>query len=60
MCFFSLPTVISMSVTDIGEEAFAYCPLLNVIVNRGSYAERYCRENGVNHLYPDSLDWLKE
>lgn len=59
-CYDLCYAVVPDSVTDIGEEAFAYCPLLNVIVNRGSYAERYCRENGVNHLYPDSLDWLKE
>ena len=40
-------------VTAIGEEAFADCPLLTLTVTRGSYAERYCRDNGLAYAYAD-------
>ena len=40
-------------VAAIGEEAFADCPLLTLTVTRGSYAERYCRDNGLAYAYAD-------
>ncbi len=35
------------SVTAIGENAFDRCESLTVIVQAGSFAEQYCRENGI-------------
>ena len=46
--------VIPDSVTSIGEYAFACCPSLTVTVSRGSYAERYCAENGIRYIFPDA------
>lgn len=39
--------IIPKSVTKIGFGAFAICDLLNVYVEKGSYAESYCKENKV-------------
>lgn len=46
------------SVTSIGIYAFSECPNLTITVGRDSYAAEYCKENGLNYIYPDSLDWL--
>ena len=43
---------------SIGYGAFAGCPALRLTVPRDSYAAAYCERNGLNYLYPDSLDWL--
>ena len=43
--------VIPRSVVSIGLEAFSDCPKLTVTVERGSYAEQYCQENGLKYLY---------
>ena len=48
------------SVTSIGKDAFYKCPLLTLTVERDSYAERYCLENGLSYTFPDALDWLKD
>ncbi len=41
---------IPASVTSIGENAFCGCPEgMNAEVDRGSYAEQYCRKNGIEH-----------
>ena len=29
-------------------------------VGRGSYAEQYAVDNGINYMYPDSMDWLND
>ncbi len=47
------------SVTAIGDTyVFAECPNLTVTVGRDSYAEQYCKNNGIPYTYPDSNDWL--
>ena len=43
---------------SIGYGAFEGCPALRLTVPRDSYAAAYCERNGLNYLYPDSLDWL--
>jgi len=48
-------------VTGIGEDAFYHC-LKNAVftVVRDSWAAQWCKENGLNYTYTDSLDWLNE
>jgi len=46
------------SVTNIGGLAFLDCSSLTLTVNSGSYAQRYCEENGLEYTCPDALDWL--
>ena len=46
------------SVTAIGDRAFSNCSNLTLSVGRDSYAFQYCKENGLNYTYNDSLDWL--
>lgn len=41
---------LSGGVKYIGKNAFGACPRLIVYVRRGSFAERYCKENGVKFL----------
>ena len=56
------------SVTSIGECAFHDCPNLTITVTKDSYAEGYCKENGLNYIYtgeeepitPDYEDILYE
>lgn len=43
--------VIPKSVKFIGEYAFRKCDKLTVIVEKGSYAEKYCRENDVKYSF---------
>ncbi len=45
-------------VRAIGDDAFSECPNLTLTVVRDSYAARYCKENGLNYTYTESLDWL--
>lgn len=35
------------SVTSIGERAFSESPDLKITASRGSYAQKYCEENGI-------------
>ncbi len=51
---------IPASVTSIGKDAFTGCPLLTLTVERDSFAEQYCVENGLTYTFPDALDWLKD
>ena len=52
---------IPASVTSIGDEAFIECAeFLTITVEEGSYAEEYCKSNGIKFQYPDALDWLKD
>ena len=46
------------SVTEIGENAFAYCPNLTLTVPRNSYAAEYAKTNNIPYTYPDANDWL--
>ena len=48
------------SVTDIGADAFERHANLTLIVGRGSYAERYARENGLKYNYTDAAEWLAD
>lgn len=43
--------VIPKSVERIGEFAFRKCDRLTAVVERGSFAEEYCKDNGVNFRY---------
>ena len=52
-CYRLTEITIPESVTDIGAEAFAYCGSLTAVIVRGSYAEKYCIENGVPFVYQD-------
>ena len=47
------------SLTSIGDEAFDNCSdTLVFTVVRGSWAASWCKENGKEYTYTDSLDWL--
>ena len=50
--------IIPDSVTEIGENAFAYCPNLTLTVPRNSYAAEYAQANNIPYTYPDANDWL--
>ena len=50
---------IPASVKTIGENAFKECDNIKITVAKDSYAEKYCQENNINHMYEDSWDWLK-
>ena len=39
------------SLKEIGSDAFQSCPMAACFVKRGTYAEKYCRENGVRFAY---------
>lgn len=42
------------SVPEIGMRAFGDCPKLTVTVDKGSYAEKYCKENQIKFKYKES------
>ena len=46
--------IVPESVKKIGEECFAYSGDITVIVHKGSYAEKYCIENGIQYEAVDS------
>ena len=48
------------SVTSIDDGAFESGSALTLTVTRGSWAEKWCKENGMSYAYPDSLDWLNQ
>lgn len=41
-------------VEVIGDNAFSLCAALTAVVERGSYAEKYCKENGIKFVYKES------
>ena len=45
--------LIPASVTKIGEDAFKNCEKLTIFAPKGSYAETYARENGIQFLPVD-------
>lgn len=44
------------SVIAIGNEAFSGCDQVTLIVDRGSYAEQYAIDNGIEYTYADAPD----
>lgn len=51
---------IPSSVNFIGEEAFGsrYFNNMTIVVEEGSYAEKYVKTNKYNYSYPEITDWL--
>ncbi len=50
-CTGLLSITIPGSVKEIGKEVFDDCPNLIITVERGSYAEKYCDEKGIQFTY---------
>lgn len=49
--------ILPSSLTTIGNWAFESCPVsLNFTAVRGSWAESWCKENGKNYTYSNSID----
>ncbi len=58
-CSFLTSITLPNSLTTIGNWAFESCPVsLNFTVVRGSWAESWCKENGKNYTYSNSIDRL--
>lgn len=56
-CSFLTSITLPDSLTTIGNWAFESCPVsLNFTVVRGSWAESWCKENGKNYTYSNSID----
>ena len=47
---------IPASVTSIGHQAFSDCPALTLTVPRGSFAEQYCKDNGLKYTSTGAPD----
>ena len=56
-CSFLTSITLPNSLTTIGNWAFNSCPVsLNFTAVRGSWAESWCKENGKNYTYSNSID----
>ena len=56
-CSFLTSITLPNSLTTIGNWAFKSCPVsLNITAVRGSWAECWCKENGKNYTYSNSID----
>ena len=56
-CSFLTSITLPNSLTTIGNWAFKSCPVsLNFTAVRGSWAESWCKENGKNYTYSNSID----
>lgn len=56
-CSFLASITLPGSPTRIGNWTFESCPVsLNFTVVRGSWAENWCKENGKNYTYSNSID----
>ena len=56
-CSFLTSITLPNSLTTIGNWAFKSCPVsLSFTVVRGSWAESWCKENGKNYTYSNSID----
>lgn len=52
---------LSRDVAFIAVDAFDGCSLnLLFVVNQNSYSAQWCKENIMNHVYPNTFDWLNE
>ena len=55
-CSFLTSITLPNSLTTIGNWAFKSCPVsLNFTAVRGSWAESWCKENGKNYTYSNSV-----
>ena len=52
-CWFLSHITIPDSVTSIGDGAFEACAL-TLIVSRDSWAEEWCKDNGIDYIYSDA------
>lgn len=52
-CWFLSHITIPDSVTSIGDGAFEACAL-TLIVSRDSWAEEWCKDNGMDYIYSDA------
>lgn len=50
----SLTVVIPASVTKIGEDIFQKAESATVVVEQNSFAEKYCKENGISFRYANT------
>lgn len=56
-CSFLTSITLPSSLTTIGNWAFESCSVsLNFTAVRGSWAESWCKENGKNYTYSNSID----
>ena len=53
-CSSLVSVTIPPTVQNIGEKAFEYCPNLVVSLSPGSYAEKYCKQNGLTWIVADT------
>ena len=42
------------SVTSIAHSAFSACESLTLTVSRDSWAEEWCKDNGMDYIYSDA------
>ena len=53
-CWFLFDITIPDSVTSIGNGAFNGCASFTLIVSRDSWAEEWCKDNGIDYIYSDA------